>query len=100
MTSSGLELVDRIESVSKNVVEFNDKVYTLVEGVSPLHSYRVKNLREQHSKADDKGIKEGLVELGLTDSEIEKGKKEYENQKVDLDYDDFDDYDDGYFGGY
>lgn len=101
MTTSGLELVDRIESVSKNVVEFNDKEYTLVDGVSPQHSYRVRNLRESHTKEpDSKGIKEGLVELGLTDSELEKSIKDYDNQKVDLDYDDFDDYDDAFFGGY
>ena len=101
MTSSGLELVDRIESLSKNLVDVNDKEYTLVEGLSPMHAYRVRNLRTSHTKeSDPKSIKEGLVELGLTDSELEKSIKDYDNQKVDLDYDDFDDYDDGYFGGY
>ena len=104
VTKSGLELGDRIESVSKNLVEVDDKEYTVVEGLSPMHAYRIRSLRPSHTKeSDPKDIKEGLVELGLTDSqaaEIEAGKKEYNNIKDDLDYD-FDDFDDdGYFGGY
>jgi len=108
VTKSGLELTDRIEHLSENLVSVSgaipqdDKDYAIVIGISPQHAYRVRNLRESHSKeSDPKGVKEGLVELGLTDTEIEQGINDYENQKTlsDVEIDD-DFYDDEYFGGY
>tara|TARA_R100000152_G_C6779969_1_gene212175 strand:+ start:1374 stop:3050 length:1677 start_codon:yes stop_codon:yes gene_type:complete len=129
VSASGMELVDRLEAVTTNVVEIQkvdmssttygdfaseDNLYTIVEGLSPNHAYKIGNLRDQNkAKAakidldlddlideqgvvDDKEIREGLLELGLTDAEIdaEIEKKQKEHPLENYDVSDWDDWDD------
>jgi hypothetical protein len=94
ISKSGMEMMDRLEAASHDIVTMGNKVYTLVEGLSPAHSYTPTSMRAQNkyktesdvgtegvdyqleqwerdleaSEAglvDDKKIKEGLLELGL-----------------------------------
>jgi len=103
VSNSDMELKDRLDAVTTDIVSIEkidmngtygdfaseDNLYTIVEGLSPHHAYKISNLRDQNkAKAaqvdydvddlvdgkgdvDDKEIREGLVELGLTDAEID-----------------------------
>jgi hypothetical protein len=105
VSTSAMELTDRLEAVTTNVVTIekidmsssygdyssDDNLYTIVGGLSPQHAYKIGNLRDQNkakaaekdSVVDDKQIRDGLIELGLTDAEIEKAKKEASHHNYD-----------------
>jgi len=76
MTSSGLEFETRMHTVGgMHVTIDEDKVYRIVDGVSPQGVLVTATLRvsadEKYGVIDDKQIQAGLEELGLTKDEME-----------------------------
>jgi len=113
MTSSGLEFETRMHTVGgMHVTIDEDKVYRIVDGVSPQGVLVTATLRvsadEKYGVIDDKQIQAGLEELGLTKDEMEgyydavgdDGKKVITVDsdtnvddviaQIDMDYDDLD----------
>tara|TARA_R100000458_G_C8271577_1_gene246304 strand:+ start:987 stop:2660 length:1674 start_codon:yes stop_codon:yes gene_type:complete len=117
VSESAMELADRIETVSSDLVAVDksmmndttwgdfateDSLYTHVEGVSPKHAYTIRALRKQNKHSsnnidmdledivEDKQIEEGLKELGLSNDEITDIKKNANPKYPNSEFDDID----------
>ena len=122
MTTSGLEFETRMHTVGgMHVTIDEDKVYRILDGVSPQGVLLTAALRatddEKYGVIDDKQIKAGLEELGLTSAEMEgyydavgndsdkikstddvlAGVEDFDDIDIDLRQYDDDDY--SYYGG-
>tara|TARA_R100000458_G_C8277125_1_gene252562 strand:- start:106 stop:1638 length:1533 start_codon:yes stop_codon:yes gene_type:complete len=102
VSSSDMELVDRIETVSENIVAVDkitmndtswgdfateDSLYTHVEGLSPKHAYTIRALRSQNKSGSGTSATESIdinLEDIVEDKQIEDGLKELGLSDVDI----------------